>query len=181
MRLFVGISPSDEIRKALIKAQHFLSRHGITGSCLTQENLHMTLVFIGEYPDADPVLDAMEAASFDPFPITYSHIGTFRESIVWGGIDKSESVESLSKRLRYELAKAEIPFDNSGFVPHFTLVRHADFSKGIPPVGITPVSMTVQEITLFRSDRGKNGMLYTPVGIVEASRSALTEQSSTAD
>ena len=41
---------------------------------------------------------------------------------------------ALVKRLRYELAKADIPFDNCSFSPHFTLARHVDFSKGIPPV-----------------------------------------------
>ena len=55
MRLFIGINPSDEIRKALVKAQNYLSRHGIAGTYLTPENLHMTLAFIGEYPDEEYV------------------------------------------------------------------------------------------------------------------------------
>ena len=168
MRLFIGIRPTDNIRKALVKAQGYLLRHGISGAWVTPENLHMTLAFIGEYPEVDPVLDAMEEAAFSPFEICYTHIGTFRESIVWGGIEPSEPLSALVKRLRYELAKADIPFDNSSFSPHFTLARHADFSKGIPPVDIEPVSMTVDQITLYRSDRGKNGMIYTEVGIVKA-------------
>ena len=168
MRLFVAISPTDEIRKALVKAQNYLSRHGITGAYQTLENLHLTLAFIGEYPDPETVLDVMEETAFDPFQITYDHLGVFRESIVWGGIEASEPTENLAKKLRYELAKADIPFDNSTFTPHFTLARHANFSKGIPPVEIDPVSMMVQEITLYRSDRGKSGMIYTPIGAVGA-------------
>ena len=168
MRLFVGISPTDEIRKNLGKAQNALARYGISGIYQTQENLHMTLTFIGEHPEIDPVLDAMEQVGFLPFPITYSRLGVFRESIIWGGIEPSEPLQALVKKLRYELAKADIPFDNSLFTPHFTLVRHADFGKGIPSVRIEPVSMTVEGITLYRSDRGKNGMIYTEVGYVEA-------------
>ena len=164
MRLFVGISPTDAIRRSLVRAQDFLRRHGIVGSFITQENLHMTLAFIGDYPDPETVFEAMDAVVFDPFDITYSHIGTFRESIVWGGIERSEPLEKLARRLRYELARADIPFDNSQFTPHFTLARHADFSKGIPPVDIDPVAMTVNHITLYRSDRGKNGMVYTEIG-----------------
>ena len=166
MRLFIGIKPTDDIRKSLVKAQGFLSRHGISGSYLTAENLHMTLAFIGEYPDIDTVLDAMEQVPFSPFDIVYSHIGTFRESIVWGGIEDSAPLAALVRKLRYELAKADIPFDNSSFSPHFTLARHADFSKGIPPTDITPVSMTVDRISLYRSDRGKSGMIYTEIGYV---------------
>ena len=168
MRLFIGISPTESIRKALMKAEGFLSRHGVTGAYQTAENLHMTLAFIGEYPEIDPVLDAMEEAEFTPFDICYTHLGTFRESIVWGGIEESAPLSALVKHLRYKLAKADIPFDNSSFSPHFTLARHADFSKGIPPAEIEPVTMTVDQITLYRSDRGKNGMIYTEVGIVKA-------------
>ena len=140
----------------------------ITGAYLTSENLHLTLAFIVEYPEADPVLDAMEQVAFTPFDITYTHLGAFRNSIVWGGIEDSAPLAALVKHLRYELAKADIPFDNSSFSPHFTLVRHADLSKGIPPVDIEPVTMTADKITLYRSDRGKNGMIYTEIGYVEA-------------
>ena len=168
MRLFVGISPSDEVRGALVRMQGYLSRHGISGAYLAPENLHMTLTFIGEYPEPDSVLDAMAEVMFDPFEIIYDHIGTFRESIVWGGTASSEPLEKLVKRLRYELDRAAVPFDHAGFVPHFTLARHADFSRGIPPVEIMPVSMAVNQMVLFRSDRGKNGMAYTPIGAVDA-------------
>ena len=167
MRLFIGISPSETVRQSLVKAQDFLRRHGISGAYLTPENLHMTLAFIGEYPETDPVLAAMEKAVFDPFDITYDRIGTFRESIIWGGIEQSEPLENLVRKLRCELAKADIPFDNAAFTAHFTLARHAGFSMGIPPADIPPVSMSVDQIVLFRSDRGKDGMIYTPVGIVK--------------
>jgi 2'-5' RNA ligase len=167
MRLFIGIRPSEEIRTALVGAQEFLVGHGVTGAYLTRENLHMTLAYIGEHPEPYSVLDAMETVPFEPFGITFTHLGTFRESIVWGGTAPSAPLDALAKRLRYCLSKADIPFDSGAFTPHFTLLRHADFSRGIPPVEITPVSMTVHEITIYRSDRGKNGMIYTPVGIVE--------------
>lgn len=168
MRLFIGISPTAEVRKSLVRMQNYLQRHGITGAYLTPENLHMTLAFIGEYSEIDPVKDTLEEVPFSSFPITYTHIGTFRESIVWGGIEPSERLTTLVKRLRRQLATAGIPFDNGTFSPHFTLARHANFSKGIPQIEIEPVTMTVDQITLYRSDRGKNGMIYTEIGYSEA-------------
>lgn len=168
MRLFIGISPTEEIRKGLVEAQESLQHHGVTGTYLSPENLHMTLAFIGEYPDVDPVLNAMETVFFSPFEICYTHLGTFRKSIVWGGIEESVSLSSLVKQLRCELARADIPFDNSTFSPHLTLVRHADFIKGIPPVEINPISMIVEKISLYRSDRSGSGMIYTEIGSVEA-------------
>ena len=41
MRLFIAISLSDEIRKSLVKTQDFLSQHGIRGSLVPRENLHI--------------------------------------------------------------------------------------------------------------------------------------------
>ncbi len=168
MRLFIGISPSDDVRRALAGMQAFLLRYGISGTYLAPENLHMTLAFIGEYPEADMVLDAMGKVAFDPFRIIYDRIGTFRKSIVWGGTEPSQPLENLAKKLRYELDRADIPFDHAEFVPHFTLARHAGFGCGLPPVEIAPVPMTVSRMILFRSDRGENGMVYTPIGAADA-------------
>ena len=41
-------------------------------------------------------------------------------------------------------------------------------TKGIPPVEIEPVTMTADKITLYRSDRGKSGMIYTEIAYVDA-------------
>lgn len=168
MRLFIAISPTDEIRKTLVKTQDYLSRHGIRGSLSPRENLHMTLTFIGEYPDPDQVLDAMENVEFKPFPITLNEIGLFNNNVLWAGVHESEPLMKLVKRLRYELAKADIPFDNKSFMPHITLLRNVDDTKGVPETNVPAVSMTVGSISLFRSDRGKNGMIYTEIGSVSA-------------
>ena len=61
MRLFIAISLNDEIRNTLVKTQEYLSCHGIKGSISPQENLHMTLTFIGEHPDPDQVLEDLIA------------------------------------------------------------------------------------------------------------------------
>lgn len=167
MRLFIGIRPNEAIRSTLVKAQEDLAHLGISGSFLLPGNLHMTLAFIGEHPDADSVLNAMDNAADSPFEIVLSSIGTFNNSILWAGIEKNETLEHLVRRLRYELAKADIPVDISKFVPHFTLVRKADLSNGVPSVNLPPFSMAVDQLSLYRSDRGKSGMIYTEIGTLE--------------
>ena len=83
MRLFIAIGLNDEIRKTLVKAQDYLSRHGIRGSLTPRENLHMTLTFIGEHPDPDQVLEVMENVEFSAFPITLNDIGLFNNNVLW--------------------------------------------------------------------------------------------------
>ena len=53
MRLFVGIRPSEAFRSALALLEDRLRAAGVTGRYLDASNLHMTLAFIGEWPE-DP-------------------------------------------------------------------------------------------------------------------------------
>lgn len=169
MRMFIAINPTDEIRKTLIKTQDYLCRHGIQGSLTPRENLHMTLTFIGEHPDPDQVLETMSQVEFSAFPLTLNEIGLFNNNVLWAGVQESEPLQQLVRRLRYELAKADIPFDRKAFMPHITLFRNVDDSKGVPETHVPAVSMLVDSISLFRSDRGKNGMIYTEIGTVDYS------------
>lgn len=164
MRLFIAIGLSDEIRKTLTKTQDYLLRHGVRGRYLPPENLHMTLAFIGEMPDPEPVLDVIGAAPFKAFPVTLDGVGVFGNGVLWAGIRPSEPLEQLVRRLRHGLAEAEIPFDRQGFRPHITLLRNLDAEKGLPEICIPDSMMIVDRMTLYRSDRGKNGMIYTEIG-----------------
>ena len=164
MRLFVAVSLSDEVRKTLAKTQEYLQRHGVRGRYVPAENLHMTLAFIGEVPEAEPVLEAIDAVPFEAFPITLDGVGVFGNGMLWAGIRPSEPLEQLVKRLRRGLAEAEIPFDRQGFRPHITLIRSFETEKGLPEIRVPGSTMTVDRMTLFRSDRGKNGMIYTEIG-----------------
>ena len=128
----------------------------------------MTLAFIGEHPDPEQVLEAMGKAEFTGFPIVLDEIGLFNNNVLWAGVHGSEQLETLVRRLRYELARADIPFDRKAFLPHVTLVRNVDDSRGVPETRVPEVSMTVSGISLFRSDRGKRGMAYTEIGTVGA-------------
>ena len=163
MRLFIAVKLSDEIRKALAKIQEDLRRQGVQGRYLTPENLHMTLAFIGEVPDPDPVLEAADAVPFPAFPITLKEAGIFKSNILWAGIRPSEPLEKLVKHLRRELAEADIPFDRQTFRPHITLIRGLDTEKGLPEIRLPEVTMTVDHMTVYRSDRGRDGMIYTEI------------------
>ena len=67
--------------------------------------------------------------------------------------------------LRHALAEGGIPFDRKRFSPHITLLRRADTGgRPRPGLAIPPVGMTVRRAALMRSDRGKDGMIYTEIG-----------------
>ena len=53
MRLFIAIHLSQEIKETLIDLQNEWYDLGVRGNYSSEENLHLTLAFIGEYPDPD--------------------------------------------------------------------------------------------------------------------------------
>ena len=165
MRLFIAINLSDELKKALLDTQRAMQARGVRGNYSPEENLHLTLAFIGEYPEAEPVLDALRGLSFAPFALTLDGIGCFGD-LWWAGIRESAPLAAVARRVRRALAEHDIPFDRKRFSPHITLVRKA--SRDAADVPVAPESVTVNNISLMRSDQGRNGMIYTELGKVEA-------------
>ena len=165
MRLFIAIQLSEKMKDALIEAQNSYYDHGVRGNYTPEENLHLTLAFIGEYPAAEPVLEALSELNFKPFEITLEGLGCFDE-LRWAGVRECVPLEILAKKVRRSLAEHGIPFDRKRFSPHITLIRK--LSGKLPATQIRPVSMTVDAISLLRSDRGKRSMIYTELGTIAA-------------
>lgn len=165
MRLFIAVALSDDMKAALLSAQNELYGRGVRGNYTPEENMHLTLAFIGEYPSAEPVLDALSTVSFTPFTISLEGMGCFGD-LWWAGTGESAPLASVARRVRRALADHEIPFDRKRFSPHITLIRRA--SGKLPGVQIRPASMTVRAVSLMRSDRGRKGMIYTELGAREA-------------
>ena len=161
MRLFVAINLSESMKNALIHVQNELYDHGVRGNFTPEENLHLTLAFIGEYPDDGAVLSALSGVVFSPFELRLEGLGCFGD-LWWAGTQKSAPLELLARRIRHALAEGGVPFDRKRFSPHVTLLRKA--VGKMPGVRIRSAGMTVDTVSLMRSDRGRNGMIYTEIG-----------------
>ena len=163
MRIFIGIRPTDEFRAALSVLQNHLRTFGVTGRYLDPSNLHMTLAFIGEWPDdAVPLLPRV----VHPFSLALSRPGVFpKAKVLWAGVDPSEPLEHLAGQVRQFLDEHEIPYDPKPFFPHITLVRKPSVPAGaaLSEIRIPAASMPVKEVCLYRSQRGENGMEYTVI------------------
>lgn len=153
MRLFIALCLSDEMRKALASLQDQMRAQRVSARYTDPESLHLTLAFIGDYPEPDDV----PLPDFAPFPIALDGFGSFGD-LWWAGIAPCEALQRYVRALRHALNAAGIPFDGKRFSPHITLARRA---VGRPAVTMPRVGMTVTHASLMRSDRGKHGMVYT--------------------
>lgn len=165
MRLFIAIQFENKILDALEDLQAELKNCGIAGHFTKRENLHLTLAFIGEYGNPNDVLDVINSIPFKPVTISFEGLQHFRD-MYFARIKEDPGLENYVRRLRRALAEAGIPFDKKRYRPHITLVRRAYIKNGIPAE--LPDAMVIEKIladhaSLMRSDRGKQGMIYTEI------------------
>lgn len=162
MRLFIAIKFNDEIKNALLSMQEQLKSANIRGNYTKPENLHLTLAFIGEYSDPGYVTETLEQVRFKPFELKLDGIGSFGR-LWWAGLSASVELHNTAAQIRHFLADADIPFDKKKFSPHITLIREPN-KPAMPAIEVPDASMTVGEIALMRSERGRSGMIYTEIG-----------------
>ena len=164
MRLFIAINLDDKFRDALVEMQESMRRQGIRGNYTRMENLHLTLAFIGECGDPDTVNEVLASIPLEPFRLALRGYGSFG-NLYWAGLEDNDKLSAYVKRLRRALAEKGIPFDRK-FSPHITLLRQA--SAGLPRLRVSSAAMEVRRVSLMRSERGKNGMIYTEIGCAES-------------
>jgi 2'-5' RNA ligase len=164
MRLFIAISLEGAIKDSLIHLQKHWQLLGMRGHFVPPEKLHLTLAFIGEYGNPDDVMDAISTISFQPFTIQLDGAGNFHDAY-WAGITPNESLLVCVRKICRALAEKDILYDRKKFAPHITLVRKGELQLSMDKMleNLPTASMYVSEISLMRSDRGKNGMIYTPI------------------
>ena len=107
MRLFLAIRLSDEMKDALLSVRNEMYAGGVRGNYTPEENLHLTLAFIGEFPYADAVLAALSEVAFTPFEIALDGVGGCGD-LWWAGLKESAPlagctrVQAVTFLYRYE-------------------------------------------------------------------------------
>lgn len=170
MRLFIAINFDDRVKGVLKSAQAGLRRHSLSGNFTKEENLHLTLVFLGETSTdrLAQIRGVMDGVAVSPFTVDIRGVGRFRRDrgdIWWMGVEKSGELLELHSMLSGGLARCGFSLRDQKFTPHLTLARevsmedeNARFSDDIPGV-----SFEVSRISLMKSERISGRLKYTPV------------------
>ena len=124
-RLFIAVDLPTEIQKNL-SGMFF----GIPGAkWIDQQQIHLTIRFIGEV-DGTTFLDikaALEQVSFSPFSLALKGVGHFpprgKPRVLWVGIEQSQPLQSLKKRIDTTLAGVGLEPEGRKFSPHITVAR----------------------------------------------------------
>ena len=167
IRLFVALELPESVRSRLAMLQG-----GVPGArWSSDEQLHLTLRFIGEVDDhvAHDIDDALAGIRAPAFTLEFAGVGEFggkNPRSLWAGVRPSEALLHLQKKVETALQRIGLPAEERKFSAHVTLARlkaaphekivqflthHALFSSG---------PFEVEQFVLFSSHLGSGGSVY---------------------
>jgi len=172
MRIFTGFCTNNETKSKVNEHIDFLKEKSVSGNFTHFNNIHLTLIFLGEINDKQykSLVRAVENVEFSPFEIQFDRIGKFearrgeKGDLYWLGMDnKSKELDFIYKSLRNEIMGENLAFDGKSYKPHITLGRQIvlrDLEEDVCKK-ITTINFKIEKINIIRSDRMPNGVRYT--------------------
>jgi len=178
MRTFIAVEiHNDEILNGITKIQ---SEFTIKATAVSKQNMHFTLLFLGEIDEkaAENVKKELSTISFRPIEVKFTHLGTFPNPrfprIVWIGVDKvaSEQLIDLATQVGKKLESLGFKSDKP-FKPHLTIFRIknsvGDISQTLEKFKSVDLGKEViTELKFKQSILTPNGPIYSDLQVVLA-------------
>jgi RNA 2',3'-cyclic 3'-phosphodiesterase len=173
-RLFISVNCDDKVKKQFLSVQEKIKAQSVKGNFSLPENLHLTLVFIGETPDdkiqlISSVIEKALKPPVVPFTLIFSEVGCFKHSnkeLWWIGTDRNDTcldtLKTIRQRITSTLSFEGVRFDNRPFNPHITLGREIKHELPI----IIPkqeIIFPVNRISLMNSEHVNRVLTYTEI------------------
>lgn len=159
-RVFFALWPDDGVRDALDIHARQLHR-GCGGRAMRRENLHLTLVFVGDVAVGrlDELKSAAGAVCGSSFELVLDRLGYWRHNrIVWASpLTVPEALRDLVSSFEGRLKQAGFEFDQRPHAPHVTLLRDARAPGAPPPLHL---GWPVGDFVLVESVQGPRGAEY---------------------
>ncbi len=177
-RVFIAINLPGDVKKTLARYEE---KWGVVPAKWTpKDNLHITLVFLGDVTDeelGEVCMIAKEIAKkHQPFEISLKNVGYGPDEklpprMIWASGEKSSELSALKQELEFAfLQNIDFKPELKVFSPHITLARVSAFAwraiepEERPEVGeMIELPFTVESIDVMESELKKGGPQYTIV------------------
>jgi 2'-5' RNA ligase len=178
IRSFIAIEcTSIEIKSKISGIQKTLITTNADLKCVQSENIHLTLMFLGDVKETqiEEVKQIVRQTSFEPFHIDLQGVGVFpnlkRPRTIWAGIQEGNlEIKEIKRKLEKELAFIGFKTEKRKFHPHFTIcrVRNTRHNKLLLETlldlnNVVIGEQTVDRITLKKSVLTPRGPIYTVI------------------
>ena len=137
------------------------------------ENLHLTLVFLGEVPasvlaDVDLAFDAVRASAFTLSLAGVDLFGGAKARVVYAGVAPSPELLRLQAKVETAARSAGVEVPARRYMPHVTLARLPERLENRERLeravamrgGYAGATFTVEAFHLYRSRLGRSGAVY---------------------
>jgi len=127
-RLFIGIAyqPGEPVKEVLTELRSRAEEPGAGLRPVVEENLHITLKFLGMIPESDiaMICQVMQQTVSRHLPLTLQvrGFGCFKQAL-WLGIKDSEELQELAAAINQALAVVGVAREQKPFRPHLTVAR----------------------------------------------------------
>lgn len=165
MRLFVAVILDGKVKEAAVKSILELKKRAVLGNFTLEENLHLTLAFIGETTNFAAIKEAINSVSINSFTLCINGAGKFKRSngdIYWIGIKNNPVLTELVNNLTSALRSRGFKIENRNYKPHITVGREVVLNSKFDFI-IPVATMTVNRISLMKSERICGRLTYTEV------------------
>jgi 2'-5' RNA ligase len=172
MRAFLAVPIPEEPVAQLARLQATIP----FGRPVPEENLHLTLAFLGDAPapalaDLHDLLGAMRSQAVE---VRFTALDTFttaERGLVHVAVARTAALQALHDRLATLCRAAGLDLPRRRFRPHVTLMRANRPPRGTARdrlaamLGPVPdlASFTAREVTLFRSSLTPGGAIHEPL------------------
>jgi RNA 2',3'-cyclic 3'-phosphodiesterase len=159
-RLFFALWPDTAVRDRMYTVAQMM--HANCGGRVTRrDNLHLTLVFLGDVArEKIPVLEALAANIRGESPgLRFGLSAYWRHNrIVYAAPHEvPDALPALVAAIEKSLSDAQIAFDWRPYVPHITLIRNARTPAALP---LLEFEWAVSDFALVESARDATGPAY---------------------
>ena len=165
------------LKTAFIRAQKMIVATGADIKAVEEENIHITLKFLGEISEEQiaRVAEIIQSISFKSFTLEFKGVGVFpspsRPSVVWAGVT-GEASEMLAVFTELEQGLKSLGFEPERrlFQPHVTLCRVrsgrnraqlAEAVRNMEDEGFG--TLRVEHIRLKKSVLARSGPIYSTI------------------
>lgn len=164
MKIFVAIQFEDTFKSALKEAQEALKECGVRGNWCSDNNLHMTMVYIGETDEVELIQKAVDEVKFEPFEMELGKLGTFVTKygrVIWCGVREERPLNKIAKVLRERLDAHGIRYKGTKFKPHISLLKEANMEE--TDIEVERASMIVEKMVVMKSEKINGEYVYSPI------------------
>ena len=163
-RVFFALWPEAALQRELGRRARAIERAS-GGRATRTENIHLTLVFLGDVAVArlPDLCAAAGGVTGEPCALALDRLGYWKHNrIAWAGTSAMPPpLAALVAGLEASLAAAGFAFDRRPYVPHITLVRQA---RAAEPARFDRLDWPCREFVLVQSARDAQGARYEIIG-----------------